>query len=553
MKYAIWVVVSALSLLTFLACGSGGVIPPPPIVVSITPDTAHVVVTQSVQFEATVYNTADGTVTWSLSGAGCTGAACGTLSNTGLYTAPASVPNPAVVTVKATSFADTSKWASVDVTIVTDTNLWTWISGSDAADQGGIYGIKGVPAPTNVPGARYGAASWIDLQGRLWLFGGASFSDLWRYDPTSHEWTWVSGNDTYVQGGNYGTKGIASPSNFPGGKDGAASWIDSQGLFWLFGGKGVGRDMGYSGTIGSLNDVWTFDPTTLEWTWVAGSDSVIQPGVYGTKGAADPSNVIGSRYGAVSWLDPEGRIWIFGGRGRDSAGVGDHLLNDLWRFDPTTLEWIWMSGSDIAEQAGSYGTRGLAAPSNVPGARDGAVSWIDPQGHLWLFGGQGMDSASRPGGLNDLWTYDPETFEWTWISGSKTVNQAGVYGVRGTSNPSNFPGARGGAISWLDSGGTFWLFGGGGADSVGGPIRLNDLWSLDPTTLLWTWMAGSDGWDQLGSYGTQGVVNWSSTPGARAGATPWIDAHGNLWLFGGGGFATTTTEGGLNDLWKFVR
>jgi hypothetical protein len=66
-------------------------------------------------------------------------------------------------------------------------------------------------------------------------------------------------------------------------------------------------------------------------------------------------------------------------------------------------------------------------------------------------------------------------------------------------------------------------------------------------------MAGSDGWDQLGSYGTQGVVNWSSTPGARAGATPWIDAHGNLWLFGGGGFATTTTEGGLNDLWKFVR
>ena len=525
----------------------------PPIVVSINPDTAHVVVTQSIQFEATVHNTMDGTVTWSLSGTGCTGAACGTLSNAGLYTAPASVPNPAVVTVKATSVADNAKWASVDVAIVPDTDLWAWISGSDAANQGGIYGIKGVPAPANVPGARSGAASWMDLQGRLWLFGGGSFSDLWRYDPSSHEWTWVSGNDTLVQGGNYGTKGIASLSNFPGWKDGAASWIDSQGLFWLFGGKGVGRDMGYTGTIGSLNDVWTFDPTTLEWTWVAGSDSVIQPGVYGTKGVADPANVIGSRYGAVSWLDPEGRVWVFGGRGRDSGGVGDWHLNDLWRFDPTTLEWTWMSGSNISEQAGSYGTPGLAAPSNVPGARNGAVSWIDPQGHLWLFGGQGMDSASHPGYLNDLWTYDPETFEWTWIAGSNTVNQAGVYGVRGTSNPSNFPGARAGAISWLDSGGTFWLFGGAGTDIIGGPIWLNDLWNFDPATLLWTWMAGSDASDQWGSYGSQGFVNWSNTPGARAGATPWIDTGGGLWLFGGGGFASTGTEGGLNDLWKFVR
>ncbi len=31
---------------------------------------------------------------------------------------------------------------------------------------------------------------------------------------------------------------------------------------------------------------------------------------------------------------------------------------------------------------------------------------------------------------------------WTWISGSSSVNQPGVYGTQGTATPSNVPGAR---------------------------------------------------------------------------------------------------------------
>ena len=41
----------------------------------------------------------------------------GTISASGLYKAPNSVPNPAVVTVTATSAAETSKSASAAVTI----------------------------------------------------------------------------------------------------------------------------------------------------------------------------------------------------------------------------------------------------------------------------------------------------------------------------------------------------------------------------------------------------------------------------------------------------
>jgi hypothetical protein len=89
-----------------------------PVKVTITPTTAQVVAGKQQQFNATVSNTSNTAVTWSVSGAGCAGSACGTISTNGLYTAPASVPSPAQVTVTATSSADTSKSASATVTVL---------------------------------------------------------------------------------------------------------------------------------------------------------------------------------------------------------------------------------------------------------------------------------------------------------------------------------------------------------------------------------------------------------------------------------------------------
>ena len=40
-------------------------------------------------------------VTWSVAGTGCSGASCGTIDATGKYSAPATVPDPAIVTVTA--------------------------------------------------------------------------------------------------------------------------------------------------------------------------------------------------------------------------------------------------------------------------------------------------------------------------------------------------------------------------------------------------------------------------------------------------------------------
>lgn len=87
------------------------------ISVSISPLNANVSVNATQQFTASVQNTTNTAVTWSLGGAGCSGATCGTIANTGLYTAPSAVPNPATVTVTATSQANTGKSASATITI----------------------------------------------------------------------------------------------------------------------------------------------------------------------------------------------------------------------------------------------------------------------------------------------------------------------------------------------------------------------------------------------------------------------------------------------------
>jgi hypothetical protein len=42
----------------------------------------------------------------------------------------------------------------------------------DCTGQPGVYGTLGTPAAGNVPGGREGAASWIDESGNFWLFGG---------------------------------------------------------------------------------------------------------------------------------------------------------------------------------------------------------------------------------------------------------------------------------------------------------------------------------------------------------------------------------------------
>ena len=77
---------------------------PPPVAVSVTgvPQTR---IGTTVQFTATVTGTSNSAVTWQVNGVTGGSAATGTISATGLYTAPATLPSPNTVTISAVSAA----------------------------------------------------------------------------------------------------------------------------------------------------------------------------------------------------------------------------------------------------------------------------------------------------------------------------------------------------------------------------------------------------------------------------------------------------------------
>ena len=349
---------------------------------------------------------------------------------------------------------------------------WEWVSGRNYltcveqnADCGvpGVYGTLGTPAPGNTPGSRTGSMGWLDNSGRLWLFGGqgndsnpitstnedGSLNDFWEFDPATTEWTWMGGSNSfgpnYFEPGVYGTLGVPSTGNIPSSRTGGATWVDSSGHFWLFGGEAnlVGSPNSiYAGEYvgGSPNDLWEFDPSTLEWTWQGGNDVTVAglvwgspPGVYGTLGVPAPGNIPGGRTPAAHWTDKAGNFWLFGGASYDAAGNYGYL-NDLWEFNPSTKLWAWMggsntipclynqSGNDCAPQ-GVYGTLGNPAVGNVPGGRSSAQSWTDADGNFWLRSGETYnwnipadgpnDPPGEPAGgtqgLDDLWEYHPST------------------------------------------------------------------------------------------------------------------------------------------------
>jgi hypothetical protein len=360
--------------------------------------------------------------------------------------------------------------------------LWVWQAGSDIVGAAASYGSQGAPAASNDPGAREGAANWADAAGNLWLFGGdrvagqnwQEFNDLWSYNPTTGLWTWVGGSNTAANAGSYGILGVPAAGNLPPARTDAISWVDSAGVFWLFGGAQLKSDGSY---LAVFNDLWSYNPTTALWTWVGGASTPNAAGVYGTQGTAAAGNVPGARMGGSAWQDGSGNVWLFGGLGLGSAGLTQEY-SDLWEYSPVSGQWTWIGGSDGANAAGVYGTRGASAAGNNPGARVSAVSWKDQSGNFWLFGGYGFAQAGDTGNLNDLWEYNLGAGVWTWIGGSSSIAAPANYGIQGAPSISNTPGAREQAAGWADSSGKFWLFGGFGFDSSGVEDDLNDLWSF---------------------------------------------------------------------------
>ncbi len=433
------------------------------------------------------------------------------------------------------------------------TILFKWVNGVDTLNQTGTYGTKGVASANNIPGARENSITWVDNSSNLWLLGGHGYSaystqgylnDLWKYDTLSMQWTWMSGTDTINKTGSYGTLMSASAYNYPGSRQNSVTWKDNSGNLWLFGGNGFAS----VGGLDFLNDLWKYDITSNEWTWMSGSKNPDQVGSYGTQGVPSANNIPGARFGSLAWFE-NNHLWLFGGQGNISNN--QVRFNDLWKYDIATNMWTWVSGSNTTDQNGTYGAKTVASVSNIPGARQASAAWTDNSNNFWLFGGYGFPASGNHSYLNDLWRYNVSTSEWTWMSGTDTINQPAIYGTKGVAFPNNISGGRQMSIPWKDKSGDLWMFGGWGY--IGPPFgRLNDLWKYNIASNQWTWIGGTNLKDQNGIYGTQSVSSASNIPGARRMSISWTDKTGNFWLFGGNGYDKLGNLGLLNDLWQIT-
>jgi hypothetical protein len=109
-----------LLLFSISGCGGGsGSVPPQQVLVhvSVFPSQATVAAGATQTFFATVTGTANHLVTWKVNGAIGGDATSGTIDSTGLYTAPATIPSPATVTVSALSQADSTKSGAASITV----------------------------------------------------------------------------------------------------------------------------------------------------------------------------------------------------------------------------------------------------------------------------------------------------------------------------------------------------------------------------------------------------------------------------------------------------
>ncbi len=119
--WTIFLVALGVSLTACASSPGGSTTPPPPqITITIAPNSGTVLLGNTLSFSATVTNSSDSSVFWSVNGISGGSPQVGAISPEGLFTAPADLPPGGKVQVTATSHADSSKSSTAGITVSSD-------------------------------------------------------------------------------------------------------------------------------------------------------------------------------------------------------------------------------------------------------------------------------------------------------------------------------------------------------------------------------------------------------------------------------------------------
>ncbi len=368
-----------IGAIEIVAQGGGG-----GVSVAISPTAATLTPNTSRQFTATVAGASNTGVSWSYA------PQLGVLTNTGLYTAPASVTSNQTVTVTATSLADPTKSASATVTLTPGGGSTT------------ITWNTGTPAPIGRMEAQgIVARDPRDNREKLYVFGGF-FNDLYQvtprsdaYDPSTNTWTQIAdtpellthsavvadGNTIYLVGAYVG--------NHPGGATTRVykynittnTWSDGPRLPAARGAGAaaiVGRNLHFIGgatrTAGLDNDTDQIEH------WVLALDG-------GT--AWVPRRPIPTRRNHIIAVTIGGKIYVPGGQNNTNEEFGNLSVVEV--YDPPTDTWT--------------------AAANMPTPR-GHLGAAVLDGRMIVVGGTG--NSVPP--VAEVASYNPATNAWTTLT-----------------------------------------------------------------------------------------------------------------------------------------
>ncbi len=188
-----------LACTTFFGCSASSTSsnpapPPPPTPPAVTVTVTGAAQTRAgatTQFTAAVQHTTNDAVTWQVNGVAAGSAADGTISATGLYTAPATLPSPNTVTISAVSQAAAAASGSLTETLLNPVPTITAATASGATsvlvDVTGTNFVSGAQIQVGGTSLTTTAISATELQATLTTPSGTSVLtlDVLNPDPGS--------------------------------------------------------------------------------------------------------------------------------------------------------------------------------------------------------------------------------------------------------------------------------------------------------------------------------------------------------------------------------
>lgn len=209
----------------------------------------------------------------------------------------------------------------------TTTKSWTFISGNKNRPYckncpNGLYPTtQGTGGTQYFPRARSDYAYWKDNTGNIWIYGGYveshgsdEFGDVWKFNPTTAEWTLISGNDTFNP---------PKTTTNPGSRNAPYCWVGNDNKLYMSGGQ---KQYWYF-----LRDTWRINPSNGNWEIVKADSLTNEVPISAGLRIENSTNMPGSSVNTLNHLTTGSHTYMFSGYGTGSNNLTG-FTGAMWRY-----------------------------------------------------------------------------------------------------------------------------------------------------------------------------------------------------------------------------